>query len=287
MTHSSNPGASAPWTRSPERIHAHYLIEKALAERLRGAPREERPHLYRELYDELFRRVPDHNQLHNKVSSDVRERHWRELALVRGLLAPGAVFMELGAGDCQFALELSSHAGRVIAVDVSTEIVKDLDAPANFSLLLSDGCTVPVPPASIDLAYSNQLIEHLHPDDVRAQLQAIFSALRRGGQYICLTPHRYTGPHDISRDFDDVASGFHLHEYTSRELCALLRDCGFVAIRQLAGAKGRYFAIPPLLVAVLEKLLAPLPQRLRRRLGNLPGLRMVLHRLMITARRPD
>ena len=286
MTRSSKPGNSAPWVRSAERVHAHYLIEKALAERLRGAAREERRQLYRELYDELFRRVLDHSQLHNKASSDVRDRHWRELALVRSLLAPDAVFMELGAGDCQFALELSGHARQVIAVDVSTEIVKELDAPANFSLLLSDGCSVPVPPASVDLAYSNQLIEHLHPDDVRAQLQAVFAALRRGGRYVCLTPHRYTGPHDISRDFDEVASGFHLHEYTSRELCRLLAECGFVAIRQLVGARGRYFSIPPLLTAMLEILLAPLPQRVRRRLGNLPGLRMVLHRLMITARRP-
>jgi len=287
VTRSTKAGDGRATARAAELTHAHYLIEKALAERLRSAPREERRHLYRELYDELFQRVPDHSQLHNKASSDVRERHWRELALVRGLLRPGAVFMELGAGDCQFALELAQDAGQVIAVDVSTEIVKDLLPPANFSLLLSDGCNVPVPPASVDLAYSNQLIEHLHPEDVRAQLQAIFTALRRGGRYLCLTPHRYTGPHDISRGFDDVATGFHLHEYTSRELCALMRECGFVAIRQLVGARGRYLAVPPLLVTLLEGLLAPLPQRVRRRLGNLPGLRMVLHRLMITARRPD
>jgi SAM-dependent methyltransferase len=273
-------------SRSHERVLAHYLIEKALAERLREASREERRHLYRSLYDELFRRVPDHSQLHNKAAGDVRQRYWRELALVEGLLPDDGVFLELGAGDCQFTLEIARHARHAYAVDVSTEIVTDSGAVANFELVLSDGCTVPVPPASVDLAYSNQLIEHLHPDDVRAQLRAVYAALRPGGRYVCLTPHRYTGPHDISRGFDDVATGFHLHEYTSTELCALLRDSGFVDVRQLVGAKGHYLPLWPALGAALESLLAPLPPRWQRRLGDLPGLRMALHRLMVTARRP-
>lgn len=273
-------------TRSHQRVLAHYLIEKALAERLREASREERCHLYRDLYDELFRRVPDHSQLHNKAVGDVRERYWRELALVHGLLPADGVFLELGAGDCQFALEVARRARHVYAVDVSTEIVTAAGPLSNFELVLSDGSNVPVPPASVDLAYSNQLIEHLHPEDVRAQLRAIHGALRAGGRYVCLTPHRYTGPHDISRGFDDVATGLHLHEYTSVELCALLRESGYTEVRQLIGAKGHYLPVWPALAAALETLLAPLPPRLRRGLSDLPGMRMALHRLMVTARKP-
>lgn len=273
-------------TRSRERVLAHYLIEKALAARLREAGAEERGRLYRTLYDELFRRVPDHSQLRNKATGDVRQRRWRELMLVERLLPANGVFLEIGAGDCQFALEVARRARHVYAVDVSCEIATDTGTAANFELLLSDGCNVPVPPASVDLAYSNQLIEHLHGDDARAHLRAVFAALRPGGRYVCLTPHRFTGPHDISRDFDEVASGFHLHEYTSSELCALLADSGFVEVRQLVGAKGRYLPVWPALIALLETLVAPLPLRWRRRLGDLPGMRMALHRLMVTGRKP-
>lgn len=272
--------------RPHERVVAHYLIEKALAKRLRSAPQSARQHLYRELYDELFRRVPDHSQLHHKSVGDAAARHWRELALVRSLLPDDAVFLELGAGDCQFTLEVARSARKAYALDVSTVIVEQTALIANFELVLSDGCNVPVPPASVDLAYSNQLIEHLHPDDVRAQLRAVYAALTPGGRYVCLTPHRYTGPHDISRGFDDVATGFHLHEYTSIELCALLRECGFTEVRQLLGAKGRYVQVWPALTAMLERALAPLPPRLRRVIGDWPGMRMALHRLMVTARRP-
>lgn len=273
-------------SRSQERVLAHYLIEKALAARLREASREQRRYLYRELYDELFRRVPDHSQLHNKALGEVRERYWRELALVHSLLPADGVFLELGAGDCQFAVEVARRARHVYALDVSTEIVSATASVSNFELVLSDGSDVPVPPGSVDLAYSNQLIEHLHPADVRAQLRAIRAALRAGGRYVCLTPHRYSGPHDISRGFDDVASGFHLHEYTSVELCALLREAGYTEVRQLIGAKGRYLPVWPALAAALESLLAPLPPRVRRGLSDLPGMRMALHRLMVTARKP-
>lgn len=50
-------------TRSPDRIRAHYEIERDLASRLREAPAAERLALYRTVYKALFARVPDHPQL--------------------------------------------------------------------------------------------------------------------------------------------------------------------------------------------------------------------------------
>ena len=61
-------------------------------------------------------------------------------------------------------------------------------------------------------------MEHLHPDDALEQLQNIYSALVPGGIYLCITPNRLSGPQDVSRDFDMVATGFHLKEYTISEL---------------------------------------------------------------------
>ena len=103
---------------------------------------------------------------------------------------------------------------QVYALDVSAEITSRVSLPSNFKLILSDGTSVPLPPESVDVAYSNQLMEHLHPDDALEQLQGIWRALRPGGVYICLTPNRVNGPHDISQYFDSVATGFHLKEYT-------------------------------------------------------------------------
>jgi hypothetical protein len=49
--------------RTPEQIREHYEAEKELANRLRHASREERTHLYAEVYNELYQRVPHHSQL--------------------------------------------------------------------------------------------------------------------------------------------------------------------------------------------------------------------------------
>ena len=154
--------------RSRERLRAHWEIERELADRLRAASREERTTLYGTVYDELFRRVPDHPQVVGKASAadgQASVRATRDL-LVR-FLAPGETFLEIGAGDCAVSLSMTEHAARVYAVEVSREIAHTQAAPGNFKLLITDGRAIPVAPESVDLAYSNQLIEHLHPDSVR------------------------------------------------------------------------------------------------------------------------
>ncbi len=108
--------------------------------------------------------------------------------------------------------------GVVHAIDVSPTIVEMTDLPANVHVHLSDGREIPVADGSIDLAYSNQLLEHLHPDDALTQTSNVFAALRPGGAYVCLTANRLSGPHDISMYFDPEATGFHLREYTTRDL---------------------------------------------------------------------
>ena len=48
-----------PDERSPERLRVHYELERRLADRLRNGTREERAALYGEVYEELFRSLPD------------------------------------------------------------------------------------------------------------------------------------------------------------------------------------------------------------------------------------
>ena len=230
--------------RTPEQVRQHYEVEKELAARLRMSSATERRQLYGEVYDELFRRVPDHPQLARKGSSRVRERVASAMAILRLFLRPDTTFLEIGAGDCAVSFEICAHAKKVFAVDVSELISHTASRPGNFQLILSDGTDIPVPPASVDVAYSNQLMEHLHPDDARLQLENLVRALVPGGVYVVATPHRYSGPHDISRLFDDVATGFHLKEYTFGELSQLLHEVGFSKTEALVGFRRRFAALP-------------------------------------------
>lgn len=259
--------------RTAAQIREHYEIEKALAARLAAAPKGERAALYKDLYDELFRRVPHHPQLVLRESLAARrasaERQARFLA---SLAPPDPVFIEIGAGDCLLSLAFAGRAAHVYAVDVSNEITGRVTPPANFTLALSDGCSIPVPAASADLAFSNQLMEHLHPDDALEQLRNIYAALKPGGAYFCITPNRMSGPHDVSQHFDREASGFHLREYRIGELVALCRAAGFTGFRAYVGKDGRYLRVPVALVGLAERLAGLLPARA----GKLAPLRLLL-----------
>jgi hypothetical protein len=90
-------------------------------------------------------------------------------------------------------------------------------------------------------------MEHLHAEDAIEQLQNIYTALAPGGSHICVTPNKWTGPHDISRYFDDEATGFHMRQYTASELHSLFIEVGFSKIRLCVGGKGKYLTCPSLL----------------------------------------
>ena len=265
--------------RTLERLRAHWEVERELAQRLLAADRQERSRLYGQLYDELFQRVPDHPQLvRRRDPAAHRAQIAEQESMVKRFLAPGETLLEVGAGDCALSLALAAYAGRVYAVEVSEEIAPAGALPENVSLLVTDGRSIPVDPGTVDVVYSNQLMEHLHPEDAREQLQNVFAALRAGGRYICLTPNRLLGPSDISQYFEpETASGFHLREYSQTELRAILLQAGFARVDTLVtwGAAAAKAPIAPVLVA--ERVFGALPRRVRLRVKRWRVVRRILH----------
>jgi SAM-dependent methyltransferase len=263
--------------RSAEAIRHHYDTEKTLAARLRAASREERSSLYRTVYDDLFRLLPDHPQLVRKQSP---EQAHRKISAQLGLLGPylrsDAVFLELGAGDCALSLEIAKRVKQVFAVDVSEQITAGIQRPDNLTVVICDGCTIPLPPNTADVVYSNQLIEHVHPDDLVQQLESVRSVLRQNGTYLCVTPNRLNGPHDISKYFDDEATGLHIKEYTNAELQALFLAAGFSNCCAYAGVEGRYLRLPVSLPVAIETILQRLPISIRRSIARRPPFTALL-----------
>ncbi|MBF0295847.1 MAG: class I SAM-dependent methyltransferase [Magnetococcales bacterium] len=269
--------------RTWDRMRAHYVIERELADRLRAAPAHERSALYVAVYDELFRRVPDHPQwTRRQTPEELAARIERQAARLLPLLAPGGVFLEIGCGDGALSRRMARHAAEVIAVDVSDVISRSGDPlPENLRVIITDATRLPLPDGRIDVAYSHQLMEHLHPDDAMAQLREIHRILAPGGIYLCVTPHRAAGPHDISGMFDEVATGLHLQEYAIGELAARFREAGFVDL-SLQVEMRAWSGLWPLWPGMIcEKMVAILPHGLRRKLAgafplrNLLGIRLV------------
>ena len=263
--------------RTRDEIKEHYEIEKELANRLRLASKSERRHLYSSLYNELYQRVPYHPQLTKKTSPQEQELATAsQMEFIKPFLSKCITFLEIGPGDCALSLEVAKLVKQVYAVDVSDEITQQESFPPNFYLILSDGISIPLPSDSVDVVYSNQLMEHLHPEDAFEQVKNIYNVMIPGGIYICITPNRLDGPHDISKYFDEVATGFHLKEYTTFEIVSLFRKVGFSCVKVCIGGKGMYFNFPAFLIALYEKMLNNFPYSFRKMILGIPLFRVLL-----------
>jgi len=251
--------------RNIQQLKEHYEIEKELANRLKLSTQEERKYLYSSVYDEMFKKVPLHPQLTRKKDFiGTKMNIVYQMLFLKRFLKKDMIFAEIGAGDCALSFAVCRNVKKVYAVDVSEEITNNNIPPVNFQLIISNGQSIPLPPESIHIVYSNQLMEHLHPSDALEQLHNIKNVLTNGGKYICLTPNRINGPHDISKYFDIEASGFHLKEYTFAELNNLFKQVGFKTVCGYFGFKVIYLKTPVFLILKLERLINYLPRSIKR-----------------------
>ena len=246
--------------RTFDRVRYHYEVEQELADRLRHSSKADRVSgLYGEVYRELFARVEDHPQ-HPKRQSSSREKEvGLSTSILRPWLKPDTCLLEIGAGDAALSIALAARIRRSIALDVADLVGESAKSTPRFELYLTDGIHIPLEDECVDVAYSNQLIEHLHPDDAREQLQEIRRVLKPGGVYICATPSGLNGPHDISGSFSNTPRGFHLKEYTYGELSTIMRDIGFRKTRAIVNLGGKqYLFLTPLFIMRLVEGLARL-----------------------------
>lgn len=265
--------------RTDAQILEHYEVEVGLANTLKESTADERraKSLYTEVYDELFRSVPHHQMLTRKQSEEDTERSisW-QMGMLGRFIDKTSTVVEVGPGDCSVSFRLTQFVKKVIGVDVTNMIGDAVSTPSNFELIISDGCSIPMPDKSVDIVYSNQLMEHIHPDDAKLQLAEIFRVLREGGNYVCITPNKVNGPWDISYYFDDTATGFHLKEYTLRELVTLFEQAGFRRFRAYAGARGWYMRFPIAPIYWLEDFVGRMSSNVRVKFGQALLIRVIL-----------
>jgi len=263
-------------------LKEQYELEKSLMNRLRNSTREERRRLYGTTYDELSRRtaaaqarIPAPDRLKLVQDPYTRQRELSsQMKILKRFFSRETHFLEIGPGHCDLAFEVAKHVKKVIAIDVSKEITRPKSQPQNFELIISDGISIDVPAGTIDIAYSMNLMEHLHPDDAETQLRNVYQALAPNGIYVCLTPHRFTGPHDISRHFDEVATGCHLKEYTYNELRRVFTSAGFSRINAIAIGIV-CLTVPVGVFVFLEKLVIQLPIGIQRTIRHSPLAMMI------------
>ena len=132
---------------------------------------------------------------------------------------------------------------------------------------------------SFGIVLSNQVIEHMHPDDLVDHFRNVRLILKSGGKYIFTTPNKYAGPSDISYVFNcDTPKGMHLKEYTNLEIKKMLNHAGFNSIKAVWKVPDKVSSILRIKIkpiassyylsylCLIEKLISKLPtQKLRRK----------------------
>ena len=249
--------------RTPERLRHHYEVEKELGDRIRNSTREERTELFSRLYDELFERVPDHPRLvRRETPEDSRRGVEARMAILADQLAPEKTLVEIAPGDCRLAYAACEKVAKVIGIDISDQRASGEEAPENFELVVYDGYQLDLDAGCADVAFSYQFLEHLHPDDVPLHFEMVHRVLKQGGCYIFDTPHAHSGPHDISRHFSSTPEGFHLKEWTYREMFEVLRKAGFSQAYTFRSRRARMSKSFNALTLLLEGITGALPRSL-------------------------
>lgn len=215
---------------SESMVLSHWELEKKLTSELLKSSPEERWSTFERCYTHLYSNLSWLNQCTEQDSSLKRSEEWKNV-----IGTPPQLIYEIGSGKGK----LISYLAKSGFICKGTEITKErgkknlATSHINLSWGISDGIHLDTfePSKQYEAVISDQVIEHLHPDDLDAHLKSVYSILKKGGKYIISTPHQFTGPHDISKVFKHIEpKGMHLKEYTFKNLSDALSQSDFCQI---------------------------------------------------------
>lgn len=218
-----------------EHVEVHRELEERLTRELLASTPESRWQVFSAAYTELYESVPWLN-----TSDDSKSPHLTAAWLK--LVSEQSDVFEVGSGRAGLLRELVRRGHRCVATEITQERgSKHLAESEGLQWHITDGVHLASfePDEAFDVVISTQVVEHFHPDDLLTHLEHARRILRRGGVYLFDTPHRSSGPHDLSRVFEfDRAEFMHLKEYTYDELASALNTVGFDTVKAVISFRG-------------------------------------------------
>ncbi|UUY05332.1 class I SAM-dependent methyltransferase [Svornostia abyssi] len=247
-----------------DHLRQHLVVELSVTQELLASDPEERAEVFAAGYARIYRELWWFN-----ASEDTAAANVPDIAPWVAALGPApARVYEVGSGQGALARALGAAGYDVVATDISPERGGDRAAQGNVRWEHTDGVHLDrhAEPGTFDAVISDQVVEHLHPDDFGAHLRGARALLREGGVYAFRTPHGPSGPYDSSLAFGfPVAIATHLREYSIAERVAALREAGFrkvLAVRP--GAEPRPSAAYARYLVAAERQLLRIPAGPRR-----------------------
>lgn len=215
--------------RHVSRKKDQFELERRLHRRIMHSSRADRAAVTASAYDELLSTFPDHSVFVNDQTRVAIGK--RNAAMFAPLVKPGARILEVGCGRGDVIAALANAGHSCTGIEPSKQMI-DLCATSN-ALRIQFGVAdkLEFPDDSFELVFSQQVLEHIHPDDVPLHFAESMRVLSPGGVLAIETPNRRTGPQDISRGFVREAEGLHLKEWGIGELIRQFHNAAFKSLR--------------------------------------------------------
>ena len=260
-------------------IMKHWTLERELAQKMIKSNSSERVELFMDCYNALFSTCPW------LLSTGTREISYQVNDWWIHTVPEFANILELGGGNASYAAHLGMLGFNVVSVDISQERVAEasnrLNSP-NVKLMTVNSLYLPFDHNTFDVVFSNQMIEHLHPDDIQLHFNEVYRVLKTGGVYCFLTPNGLWGPFDISQIFGETKpSGMHLKEYSYGEILVPIVKAGFSKIKSpllhpklIFGKKQLYPGVQYKII--MEKLINKFPGSLKIKFGKIMAVECIM-----------
>lgn len=220
---------------SIEEVIAHTILEGQLADRLLASSKQERAQIFENCYNQLYSELPWLVSSGNKSGGEV----WNNL------IKPNSKIYEIGSGAGYLINYLANKGHSCTGTDVSSERVKNSSSsiPKNkVTWAVTDGINLSnnEVEGTYDYVISDQVIEHMHPDDIVKHFFEAKLILKKNGEYLVRTPNAMFGPADLSRVFGlDKPIFMHLKEYSFQEITIIAKSAGFSSVTAIF-AVGNY-----------------------------------------------
>lgn len=150
----------------------------------------------------------------------------------------GGLF-EVGFSSGVLLEQIASKGYQVGGLEVVEELRQQaknkLDPQHHGRLLVGDFCKLDLSDhvGRYSLVYWNDVFEHIPVDEIVDYVKVIHSLLATGGKLVTITPNWHMRPSDVTDAFKPPRSeavGFHLKEYTAREVCDVVAQAGFTSV---------------------------------------------------------
>jgi hypothetical protein len=218
----------------------HFDEEVSATEMIKAAPpfSEERQILMKKGYENIVK-IMDEKSLKRGILLRSFGASEKECRLVKKMIRKirqqtkknSIVFYEMGVGRGLIVNSLLDENNLLIK---GCDIVLEQGLKNNPKFYFDEGTIFDalskIDDASIDLFYSDNVLEHILEDEIDEHINLIYRKMADNGVVITITPNCFMGPHDITRSFFPLGTkpkGFHFHEYSYFEMKKLFVSHGF------------------------------------------------------------